>query len=181
MLLQNDSTGCDELRHLDQGAVNMKLRKKFLSALAGLSLSGIPLGSMAAVLFNLPSTRIEPSWQSSRQHSPMIFAQEDDQYEWHHHHHHQDLDPNDYNWGGRNRYQYAPGWFSSPPAGWAMDRRRACLKQRRQVGSICSSKCWRAAIRRPPNAWAQSSANLTASSVIGSCSASPGALPGSSR
>jgi hypothetical protein len=111
----------------------MKSRKKFLSALAGLSLLGIPLGSMAGVQFSLPSTRVEPSWQSSRQHSPMIFAQEDNQYEWHHHHHHHDVDPNDYNWGGPNRYQYAPGWFSSPPSGWAMDRRRAYLEQRRQV------------------------------------------------
>jgi hypothetical protein len=109
----------------------MRLKKKFLSTVAGLSLLGIPLGSMAGVQFSLPSNRVEPSWQSSRQYSPMIFAQEYYPYEWHHHHHR--LDPNDYNWGGPNRYRYAPGWFSSPPSGWAIDRRRAYLEQRRQA------------------------------------------------
>jgi hypothetical protein len=89
---------------------------------------------MAAVQFNLPSTHLQPSWQSPRQDSPMILAQQDDQHKWwHHHHHHHDFDPDDYNWGGRYRYQYAPGWFGSPPPGWAMDRRRAYLEQRRQA------------------------------------------------
>jgi hypothetical protein len=109
----------------------MRSKKKFLSALVGLSLLGMPLRSMAGVQFSLPSARVEPSWQLSRQHSPMIFAQEDYQYEWRNHHHR--LDPNDYNWGGGNRYQYAPGWFGSPPSGWATDRRNSYLEQRRQV------------------------------------------------
>jgi hypothetical protein len=62
----------------------------------------------------------------------MVLAYEDDQYQWRHYHD-PALAPNDYNWGSRYRYQYAPGWFNSPPSGWAVDQRRAYLEQRRQV------------------------------------------------
>ena len=110
MLSIGAETGCDEIRHLDQGAVSMRSKKKFLSALAGLSLLGMPLGAMAGVQFSLPSTRVEPSWQSSMQPSPMIFAQAYYQYEWHHHHHRSD-----------------------PPSGGSIDPSRAYLEQRRQA------------------------------------------------
>jgi hypothetical protein len=86
---------------------------------------------MAGVQFSLPATLIEQSWQSSRQPSPMIFAQLDNPDQWHHHHH--DFNPNDYTWGGPHRYKYPPAWFGAPPSGWAIERRNAYLEQRRQV------------------------------------------------
>jgi hypothetical protein len=105
--------------------------KKFLSALAGLSLLGISTGSMAGVQFSEPAPLVEPSWQSSRQPSPMIFAQMDNPDEWHHNH--PNWNPNDYNWGGSHHYNHPPGWFGPPPSGWAIERRNAYLEQRRQA------------------------------------------------
>lgn len=125
-------------------------KKGVLCALTGLSLFGIPSGAMTAIHSDLPSTQVTSAWQAPSPHSPVVLAQEDNQQQWREHHYgsdhhdhdrdhhnadwdHHRLDPNDYNWGGRNRYQYTPGWFSPPPSAWAGDRRRAYLKERRQV------------------------------------------------
>ena len=114
----------------------MKSKRRVLTALIGLSLLSIPPGAMAAVHSDRPSTQVTSVSQVPSQHSPIVLAYEDDEQQWRQHHQdhdrdhhnaywdHHHLNQNDYNWGGQHRYQYAPGWFNSPPSGWAGDRRR---------------------------------------------------------
>jgi hypothetical protein len=106
-------------------------KRTVLSAIAGLSLLGISVNAMAWDHYDRPSGRVRSMWYRPSQHRPIVLAQEYP-YQWRHH---EDppLAPNDYNWGSRYRYQYAPGWFSAPPSGWAVNQRRAYLEQRRQV------------------------------------------------
>jgi hypothetical protein len=113
----------------------MWCKKNLLSAIAGLSLLSIPLGATAAVNRDRSSAQMISTWQMPSRHPSVVIAYEDEPYPWHHHHHYVNppLPPNDYSWGTRNRYQYAPGWFNSPPAGWAIERRRAYLEERRHV------------------------------------------------
>jgi hypothetical protein len=111
-------------------------KKTVLSAIVGLSLFGVPPGAMAALNSTQPLTRLTSSWQGSSQHTPIVLADEDDHPGWHHHHHDDDWyrrNANDYNWGGRYRYQYNPGYFNPPPQGWYGARRRNYLEERRQV------------------------------------------------
>jgi hypothetical protein len=140
MLLLDDETGCDEIRHLDQGVIFMWSKRRVLSAIVGFSLLGISRATMAAVHFDPASTQ-ETSAQASFQHSQILLADWSEHYPWHHHHHNPNnpngpnynSNPNDYYWGTKYRYQYAPGWFNSPPSGWATNQRRLYLEQRRQV------------------------------------------------
>jgi hypothetical protein len=109
-------------------------KRMVLSAIVGFSLFGLPPGAIAAVHFDQPPARMTSSWQAPLQHPQILVADENDGYEWRHHH---DWDyrrnPDDYNWGGHYRYQYAPGYFTPPPSGWAAYQRRSYLEQRRQV------------------------------------------------
>ncbi len=123
----------------------MKSKRRVLTALIGLSLLSIPPGAMAAVHSDRPSTQVTSVSQVPSQHSPIVLAYEDDEQQWRQHHQdhdrdhhnaywdHHHLNQNDYNWGGQHRYQYAPGWFNSPPSGWAGDRRREYLEERRRA------------------------------------------------
>jgi hypothetical protein len=108
-------------------------KRRFLSVLAGLSLLGIPAGAMAAVHFDVPSHQVMSMSQGPSQHSSVVLAYEGNPYEWRQQHHHYPSDPNGYSWGTRYRYEYAPGWFATPPPGWAVDRRRTYLEERRRV------------------------------------------------
>jgi hypothetical protein len=111
-------------------------KKRVLSAIVGFSLLGISPAAFAAVHV-APPTRVASSWQVQPQNSPILLAEWDYYHGWRHHHNPNDpnynVNPNDYYWGGKNRYQYAPGWFNGPPSGWAMNQRRAYLEQRRAV------------------------------------------------
>jgi len=137
----------------------MWLEKRVLSAVVGLSMLGIPPSLMAAGHFDQPQTRTASAWQVPSQHSPVLLADEDDKHEGRRHHHdwdHHDRDEghhdndwhrhhwdaDDYNWGSRNRYQYTPGWFNGPPPGWARNRRRAYLEQRRGAAIVMQRQMW---------------------------------------
>jgi hypothetical protein len=127
----DDETARVEMRHLDQGVICMWSKEKVLSAIVGLTLFGIPLGAIAAVNLDQPSTQVTSVWRAPSQQSQILLAQENN-YQWPYHHHHH-VNPNNYNWGGPHRYQYSSGWFNPPPSGWATNQRRSYLEQRRQV------------------------------------------------
>jgi len=114
----------------------MSSKRRVWSAIVGFSLLGISPVTMAAVHFDPASTQ-ETSAQASFQQSQILLADWNAYHPWHHHHNPNDpnynLNPNDYYWGTKYRYQYAPGWFNSPPSGSAMNQRRAYLEQRHQV------------------------------------------------
>jgi len=113
-------------------------KRRVLSAIVGFSLLGVSPAAIAAVRFDPPSAQVRSVPQPSFRHSQILLADWNEYHPWHHHHHHPNnanynVNPNDPYWGTKNRYQYAPGWFNTPPSGWATNQRRAYLEQRRQV------------------------------------------------
>jgi hypothetical protein len=118
--------------------------RRLLSGLIGLSMIAVPCRAIAA---NHPYTSsianrssiAEPAWQQAK--NPVVtLARDDDEdkdEEHEHHHHwwkHHDHDRDDYYWGGRNRYDYPPSYFSAPePHGWDAPRRRTYWERRRKV------------------------------------------------
>jgi hypothetical protein len=139
--------------------VSSMLMKKVLSAMIGLGLLAVPAGALAAEHYYRPVAPHSYAWRAPAAHSPFVLAQDD----WHHHHdydanhpnydanhpdwHHHDsqywqhhqppppaYNPNDYNWGGRYRYQYPPSYFSRPmPSGYNSSQRRDNLLHQRQM------------------------------------------------
>jgi hypothetical protein len=110
----------------------MRSKARVLSAVVGLGLLGVSWGAVAAIQLDVRSNQSAPLLQMASSGSRIIVA-DWNEYQWRHHHHPSNASPNDYNWGGRNRYQYPPGWFGGPPSGMATGQRRAYLEQRREV------------------------------------------------
>ena len=107
-------------------------RMRVLSAILGFGVLVILPGAIAAAHFDPPSAQAA---SPPLQHRQILLADWNDHHvRWHHHYNpNSSFNPNDYNWGGRYRYEYPPHWFSSPPPSWAMSQRRAYLEQRREV------------------------------------------------
>jgi hypothetical protein len=116
-------------------------------------MTALPAGALAANPFNRhPVLPQSLTWQSpDRSLVLMARDNDDEEHEEHHHHHkwHGDEgrwggdegryrhDDDDYNWGGRNRYQYPPSYFSAPVSpGWDAPRRQAYLERRRNDAII---------------------------------------------
>ena len=115
----------------------MGSKTEILFVLIGLGLLGLPPGALAAHS-EIPLPLLTTSLKAQASSLPTGFIYLAQQDEWHHHHHDHTwqpgpIPPNDYNWGGPHRYQYAPQWFNSPPPSWPNNSRRAYLKERRQV------------------------------------------------
>jgi hypothetical protein len=128
----DNETRCEEIRHQDRGVMGMWSKARVLSAVVGLSLLGVSSGAVAAIHLDVRSNQSAPLSQMPSPGSRTIVA-DWNEYQWRHHHHPSNVNPNDYNWGGRNRYRYPPGWFSGPPSGMATRQRRAYLEQRREA------------------------------------------------
>lgn len=111
-------------------------KMRVLSALIGFGVLGVSSGAIASMYVDPASTQAVVLSQAAPQHSPIVLAAWDQYHHWRHHHqppYTPNLNSNDYNWGGRYRYQYPPAWFGGPPSGWEMSQRRAYLQQRREV------------------------------------------------
>ena len=132
----------------------MLSRSDLISAILGLSVAALPTGAFGANHFNRQPVLPQSSVWQSRDHSPVLSApvliakdhDDDEEDEEHHHHHHwrgnegrwhgdegryRD-DDDDYNWGGRNRYEYPPSYFSAPASsGWDAPRRQVYLERKR--------------------------------------------------
>jgi hypothetical protein len=129
-----NETSCKEIRHLDRGVMEMwsKAKARVLSSFVGLSLLGISSGAFAAIHLEARSKQLTQIPRAASPASQIVVA-DWNEHQWPHHHHPYNLNPNDYYWGGRYRYQYPPGWFKVPTSGLAMGQRRAYLEQRRDV------------------------------------------------
>jgi hypothetical protein len=113
-------------------------KKRVLSAIVGFSMVGMSSGVVAAIHVDPPSTQSVVQSHAASQQSRIVLTNWDEYHGWRHHYHPAyappaNLTANDYNWGGRYRYQYPPGWFSGPPSAWGTSQRRAYLEQRREV------------------------------------------------
>jgi hypothetical protein len=128
----------------------MSAKSRILFGLTAINLLGMSPAAMAAVHFDRTPMQITSAWRAPSRHSPVVLA-EDDEQQWRHDGD-RDWRPHDwdhanggrngggygpgpdaYYWGGRDRYNYSPGWFNPPPQGWSDDRRRTYLEERRHV------------------------------------------------
>lgn len=131
----------------------MSAGRNILSVIVGAAMLSLPAGALAGYYDSGASARhytnheradFDHHWRGGA--APFQLADDDDGY--HHDHNrdhgpnwrrrHRQFDENDYNWGGRNRYDHPYSYYHNPApppewGGWNRNQRTSYLTQRRDA------------------------------------------------